>query len=66
MTAPLTGNDEAMALPVPPGLPLYSHQQEGIRFALNRLRTNRGLLWCRRCICLTEHDLPLVPAESGL
>jgi SNF2 family DNA or RNA helicase len=45
MTGPLTNNDEALAVPVPPGLPLYPHQQEGIRFALNRLRTNRGAMF---------------------
>jgi SWI/SNF-related matrix-associated actin-dependent regulator 1 of chromatin subfamily A len=45
MTASLTGNDEATALPVPPGLTLLPHQQAGIRFALNRLRTNRGAMF---------------------
>ena len=34
-----------MALPVPPGLRLLPHQQEGIRFAINRLRTNRGAMF---------------------
>ena len=43
MTAPL--NDNAMALPVPSGLTLFPHQQEGIRFAINRLRTNRGTMF---------------------
>ncbi len=44
MTAALTDNDEAMAAPVPPGLTLLPHQQHGIGFALNRLRTNRGAM----------------------
>jgi SWI/SNF-related matrix-associated actin-dependent regulator 1 of chromatin subfamily A len=38
-------NDGAMALPVPPGLTLLPHQQEGIGFAINRLRTNRGAMF---------------------
>jgi SNF2 family DNA or RNA helicase len=41
----LAGNDKPMALPVPSGLTLLPHQQEGIRFALNRLRTNRGAMF---------------------
>lgn len=45
MTATLSNNDEAVALPVPPGLTLLSHQQEGIGFALNRLQTNRGAMF---------------------
>ena len=45
MTASLNTNDKAMALPVPPGLKLYPHQQEGIGFAINRLRTNRGAMF---------------------
>ena len=45
MTGPLTNSGEPMALPVPPGLTLLPHQQEGIRFALNRLRTNRGAMF---------------------
>jgi SWI/SNF-related matrix-associated actin-dependent regulator of chromatin subfamily A-like protein 1 len=45
MTARLTGNNEAMALPVPPGLRLLPHQEEGIRFALNRLRNHRGAMF---------------------
>jgi SWI/SNF-related matrix-associated actin-dependent regulator 1 of chromatin subfamily A len=45
MTAPLTHNGEAMALPVPPGLTLLPHQHEGIGFAINRLRTNRGAMF---------------------
>jgi SWI/SNF-related matrix-associated actin-dependent regulator of chromatin subfamily A-like protein 1 len=45
VTAPLTNNGEAMALPVPPGLTLLPHQQEGIGFAINRLRTNRGAMF---------------------
>ena len=43
MTARLTNNEEGTAEPVPPGL--YPHQQEGIRFAINRLRTNRGAMF---------------------
>ena len=43
MTAPL--NNNAMALQVPPGLTLLPHQQEGVRFAFNRLRTNRGAMF---------------------
>ena len=34
-----------MALPVPSGPMLLPHQQEGIGFALNRLRTNRGAMF---------------------
>ena len=45
MTARLTNNEEATAEPVPPGLKLFPHQQEGIRFAINRLRTNRGAMF---------------------
>jgi SNF2 family DNA or RNA helicase len=45
VTGPLTNNDEALAAPVPPGLTLLPHQQEGVRFALNRLRTNRGAMF---------------------
>ncbi|MFZ2081511.1 MAG: SNF2-related protein [Xanthobacteraceae bacterium] len=44
MTVSLT-NGKAMALPVPPGLRLLPHQQEGIRFAINRLRANRGAMF---------------------
>jgi SNF2 family DNA or RNA helicase len=44
MTVSLT-NGKAMALPVPSGLRLMPHQQEGIRFALNRLRGNRGAMF---------------------
>ena len=44
MTVSLT-NGKAMALPVPSGLRLLPHQQEGIRFAVNRLRTNRGAMF---------------------
>jgi SNF2 family DNA or RNA helicase len=43
--APLDNIDNPMALPVPSGLRLLPHQQEGIRFALNRLRTNRGAMF---------------------
>ncbi|MFZ2082377.1 MAG: DEAD/DEAH box helicase [Xanthobacteraceae bacterium] len=45
MTASLTNNKEATAERVPPGLRLLPHQQEGIRFAINRLRTNRGAMF---------------------
>ncbi|MGA8653413.1 MAG: SNF2-related protein [Xanthobacteraceae bacterium] len=45
MTARLTNNEEATAEPVPSGLELFPHQQEGIRFAINRLRTNRGAMF---------------------
>jgi SWI/SNF-related matrix-associated actin-dependent regulator 1 of chromatin subfamily A len=45
MTGPLTNNDEALAVPVPPGLDLFWYQQDGIRFALNRLRTNRAAMF---------------------
>jgi SNF2 family DNA or RNA helicase len=34
-----------MALAVPPGLTLLPHQQEGIRFALYRLRNHRGAMF---------------------
>jgi SNF2 family DNA or RNA helicase len=44
MTVSLT-NGKAMALPVPPGLRLLPHQYEGICFAINRLRTNRGSMF---------------------
>ena len=44
MTVSLT-NAKAMALPAPPGLRLLPHQQEGIRFAINRLRANRGAMF---------------------
>ena len=44
MTASLT-NDKALTLPVPPGLRLLPHQEDGIRFAINRLRTNRGSMF---------------------
>ena len=30
---------------MPSGLKLFPHQQEGIRFAINRLRTNRGAMF---------------------
>ena len=43
MTSPRT--DKAMALPVPPQLTLLKHQEEGIGFALDRLRTNRGAMF---------------------
>ena len=38
-------NTEATAPPVPSGLKLFPHQQEGVRFAINRLRTNRGAMF---------------------
>ena len=44
MTVSLT-NGKAMALPVSPKLRLLPHQQEGIRFALNRLRNHRGAMF---------------------
>ena len=44
MTARLT-NNEATAEPVPPGLKLFPHQEEGVRFAINRLRTSRGAMF---------------------
>jgi SNF2 family DNA or RNA helicase len=44
MTVSLT-NGKAMALPVPPRLRLLPHQQEGIRFAINRFRANRGAMF---------------------
>jgi SNF2 family DNA or RNA helicase len=44
MTASLTNNN-ATAEPVPAGLQLFPPQQEGIRFAINRLRTNRGAMF---------------------
>ena len=45
MTAGLNNNAEATAEPVPSGLKLFSHQEEGVRFAINRLRTNRGAMF---------------------
>ncbi len=45
MTASLNNDDQAIAKLVPPGLRLLPHQQEGIRFAINRLRTNRGAMF---------------------
>jgi SNF2 family DNA or RNA helicase len=45
MTTRLTNNEEATAESVPPGLTLLPHQQEGIRFAINRLGTNRGAMF---------------------
>jgi SNF2 family DNA or RNA helicase len=44
MTASLT-NDKALTLPVPPGVRLLPHQEDGIRFALNRLQTGRGAMF---------------------
>src|SRR5438874_10994747 len=43
MTACLT--NEATAERVPLGLGLLPHQQAGSRFAINRLRTNRGAMF---------------------
>jgi SWI/SNF-related matrix-associated actin-dependent regulator 1 of chromatin subfamily A len=45
MTARLANDEEATADPVPSGLRLLPHQQEGIRFALNRLRNHRGAMF---------------------
>ena len=45
MAAGLNNNDEATAEPVPSGLELFPHQEEGIRFAINRLRTNRSAMF---------------------
>ena len=45
MTDPLTDNGKAMAPPVPSELTLLPHQLEGIGFALNRLRANRGAMF---------------------
>jgi SWI/SNF-related matrix-associated actin-dependent regulator of chromatin subfamily A-like protein 1 len=39
-----TGNPEVV-MPVPAGLHLHPHQREGIAFAVNRLRTHRGVLF---------------------
>lgn len=44
MTSPLTNNNETLAAPAPPGMTLLPHQQDGIRFALDRLRINRGAM----------------------
>jgi hypothetical protein len=44
MTARLANHEEATVEPVPSGLRLLPHQQEGIRFALNRLRNHRGAM----------------------
>jgi len=43
MTVPR--DTEAMAPPVPSGLKLFPHQQEGVRFAIDRLLTNRGAMF---------------------
>ena len=45
MTETLPGSDKAMALPVPSGLKLLPYQEEGVAFALARLRTNRGVMF---------------------
>jgi SNF2 family DNA or RNA helicase len=45
MTETLAGSDKSMALPVPSGLKLFPHQEEGVAFALARLRTNRGVMF---------------------
>jgi SNF2 family DNA or RNA helicase len=44
MTDTITGSPEVV-LPVPPGLHLHPHQREGIAFAVNRLRTHRGVMF---------------------
>ena len=44
MTDTSTGSPEVV-LPVPPGLHLHPHQREGIAFAVNRLRTHRGVMF---------------------
>jgi SWI/SNF-related matrix-associated actin-dependent regulator of chromatin subfamily A-like protein 1 len=38
-------NTEAMAPPAPSGLELLPHQQEAVRFAVDRLRSNRGAMF---------------------
>jgi SWI/SNF-related matrix-associated actin-dependent regulator 1 of chromatin subfamily A len=45
VAAPLTNDESTPALPVPPRLMLQPHQEEGIRFAVNRLRTNRAAMF---------------------
>jgi SWI/SNF-related matrix-associated actin-dependent regulator of chromatin subfamily A-like protein 1 len=45
MAVPLTNDEEAPALPVPPRLTLQPHQRDGIRFAVNRLQTNRAAMF---------------------
>jgi SWI/SNF-related matrix-associated actin-dependent regulator 1 of chromatin subfamily A len=45
MTARLISNEKSTAEPVPAGLKLLPHQQEGISFAVNRLRSNRGAMF---------------------
>jgi hypothetical protein len=44
MTGRIRGSAE-VALPVPPGLHLHPHQRDGIAFAVNRLRTHRGVMF---------------------
>jgi SWI/SNF-related matrix-associated actin-dependent regulator of chromatin subfamily A-like protein 1 len=45
MTACLTDDEGATAKPVLSGPKLFRHQQEGIRFALNRLRNHRAAMF---------------------
>ena len=45
MIVSLTNNEDATAEPVPLGLRLLPHQQEGIHFAINRLQANRGAMF---------------------
>jgi SWI/SNF-related matrix-associated actin-dependent regulator of chromatin subfamily A-like protein 1 len=45
MIADITGGPTASVLPVPSGLALLPHQQDGIRFAIDRLQTNRGAMF---------------------
>src|SRR5262245_11167422 len=44
MTAPRINNNATTA-PVPPGLELLLHQEEGVQFAINRLQTHRGVMF---------------------
>ena len=45
MTARLTNNEKQRRSRCLPGWSCLPHQQEGIRFAINRLRTNRGAMF---------------------
>ena len=45
MSGPVASVVEPAPLPVPSGLAYYPHQLEGIGFAVNRLRTNRGAMF---------------------
>jgi SWI/SNF-related matrix-associated actin-dependent regulator 1 of chromatin subfamily A len=40
----LHDNDKPGPWPTPPGLALLAHQEDGIAFAISRLRTNRGVM----------------------